>query len=522
MPDLLTRGAAAIAEHPRARGDIELVVQRVRRRQRRRRVAVSTLALVLLTSGVTAGVRQLRGQSIVTSTGTIDAGGLRMSGTAGDCYDLDPSVVPAGWERRVDPDVLKLAVCTSVEDTADGPVCTETEGPAGVGQVGYVPPDATAGPHGVPELGVVTTHTHLALDDYVKQWTTMGKGAESLTPATIRGHRAWAYDTNGPNTPTLTWEERPGIIVSVSGSEIDPAIVARAAEAVTVVDVERLPLPVVVARAQGLTWEANDNNHPYLLATRHDGEECVGFDFIDGCSQTLEDRVHIVFAGGGYVVLGATVTGADTVDAVGADGTILGSVAPNAVPGFRSTFFAIPSGATPPARVVVHVVVSGSPEKATVSIDLAPPPVGPTTLPSTVDGVDVVGLGQMSTPSGFHFRFSAIKPRVATRSDGTPVDLGQCFVLETTQPNVAWCGKLTEPVVLGADGAVVVITPAGWVTDPVAGEGSGDPKAPDWSITIGDVDHPVTFTGPGSSTPTAATPVPAITFADLTARLTDG
>ena len=253
MPDLLTRGVAAIAEHPRARGDIELVVQRVRRRQRRRRVAVSTLALVLLTSGVTAGVRQLRGQSIVTSSGAIDAGGLRMSGTAGDLYDLDPSVVPAGWERRLDPDVLKLAVCTSVEDTTDGPVCTETEGPAGVGQVAYVPPGAVAGPRGVASIGVVTTHTHVTLDDYVKQWATMGKGAESLTAATIRGHRAWAYDTNGPNTPTLTWEERPGIIVSVSGSEIDPAIVARAAEAVTVVDVERLPIPLVVARARGLS-----------------------------------------------------------------------------------------------------------------------------------------------------------------------------------------------------------------------------------------------------------------------------
>ena len=293
---------------------------------------------------------------------------------------------------------------------------------------------------------------------------------------------------------------------------------ARAAEAVTVVDVERLPIPVVVARAQGLTWEANDNNHPYLLATRHDGEECVGFDFIDGCSQKPGDRMNLVFADGGYVVLGATKVDGTSVEAIASDGTVLGSVVPYTVPGFRSTFFVMPTGTTPPTRVVVRDVH----EKEIASVDLAPPPIGPTTLPSTVDGVDVVGHGQMSTPSGIHFRFSAIKPRVATRSDGTPVDLGQCFVLETTQPNVAWCGKLTEPVVLGADGAVVVITPAGWVTDPVAGEGSGDPKAPDWSITIGDVDHPVTFTGPGSSTPTAATPVPAITFADLTARLTDG
>jgi hypothetical protein len=60
--------------------------------------------------------------------------------------------------------------------------------------------------------------------EYAAQWNVGGDGVTPLTPAAVRGHEAVAYDINGPGTPTLTWQERPGMLVSLAGNAVDPDV----------------------------------------------------------------------------------------------------------------------------------------------------------------------------------------------------------------------------------------------------------------------------------------------------------
>jgi hypothetical protein len=527
MTDLLTRAVAAVHHHPDGgHGDIATIERRVRRRRVRRRVVAVTCVVAALVPGALIVARRPE-KSIVTADGSIDAGGLAMTGDAGDFFDLEPSVVPNGWRRVLDRRVITLGVCAAVEMRADGPACTATEGPVLVGQVNWLAPSNSGGDTafdpsddpGARSLGVATTHGITDLATYV---AGNKSGIAAATSTTVRGHPALAYEANGPATTALSWIERAGLLVTVVGAKVSADVVARAAEGIRPVNADRLPLATVVARPKGPAWNGTSggNNHPYLLAVQRDGKECIDYGFIDGCSQVAEDRLHLVFAGEDYSALGAVPATTMSVDAVGRDGTTLASATTFTVPGFESRFFSIATGLNPPRRVTLHDA-----DGHVGSLNLGYPPLRPSTFPTTIDGVQVRDVDESYRTGSPPIRTYFVPPRTATSASGKPVAIPWCVVLETLDSNAAWCGEITSASAISTGDMIEVIAPAGWTLDPQTGGSMFVDQAAEkpflvWSYAT--VDQRMRATPPGSKTAIEVTPAPAISFADLTAQLTVG
>jgi hypothetical protein len=529
MSDLLTRGTKAMTSHPLARGgDVDAVIRAGRRRRiRRRTVAGSTAALLVLAAGF--AVLRPTDQSVVTRDGSVDAGGLLMANGAADFYDLDPSVVPSGWRRRINSDLMATAVCTKVEAGASEPICTETEGPGLVSQVDHLAPgnahstafDQSEDPS-AKALSVITMRSVIDLDSYVKDEAWPGDGVAPPVPVTVRGHRAWSYTDNGVGTPAVSWRESNGIIISVVGLHVDSSVVATAAKSLKIVEVKRLPIAIAAGKLDGTIWNVSNQGHPYLLARKDGNLECVGFGYFDGCNQAPEGRLWNIPIDTGYVVVGAALPGAGLVEAVAADGTVLASDTAYTLPGFASAFFRVKLGAKPPTALVVH---NGT---TTSKLVFGPPYLGKSMIPESIDDVTTTFLNgadfSLSRSTWNHYRFLQIKPRTAHRADGTPVKIGTCYILETFEANSAWCGEIGDPVVLQSGASTAIVAKPGWLLNQREGGQLGD-NATD-TVTgvyaIGNTSEPVTATPPGASSPVSLTPLPSITFAELTAKLTNG
>ncbi len=529
MSDLLTRGTEAVTSHPLARGgDVDAVTRAGgRRRTRRRTVAGSTAALLVLAAGF--AVLRPTEQSVVTRDGSVDAGGMLMASGAADFYDLDPSVVPSGWRRRINTDLMETAVCTKVEAGVTEPVCTETEGPGLVSQVDHLAPgNAHSTPFNQSEdpsakaLSVITMRGPVDLDSYVKNEAWSWDGVAPPVAVTVRGRRAWSYTDNGVGTPAVSWRESDGVVISVVGLHVDPSVVAAAAESLKTVEVKRLPIALAAAKIDGTEWNVPNQGHPYLLAKKEGDLECVGFSYFEGCNQALEGRLWSIPTGTGYVVVGATLPGAGLIEAVTADGTVLASDTAYTLPGFASAFFRVNVGAEPPTALVVH-------NGTTVSkLVFGPPYLGKSVIPESIDGATTTFLNgadfSLSRSTWNHYRFLEIKPRTARRADGSPVNIGTCYVLETFESNSAWCGEIGDPVVLQSGTSTAVVAKPGWLLNQREGGQLGD-NATD-TVTavyaIGNTSEPVMATPPGASSPVSLSPLPTITFAELTAKLTNG
>jgi hypothetical protein len=526
VSDLLTRATEAVTSHPLARGgDIDAVIRAGgRRRTRRRTVAGSTAAMVVLAAGF--AVLRPTERSVITRDGSVDAGGLLMANGAADFYDLDPSIVPSGWHRRVNRDVMETAVCTKVEAGTVEPVCTETEG---VGQVDHLAPgNAHSTSFNQSEdpsakaLSVVTLRGAINLDAYVKDEAWSWDGVAPPVRTNVRGHQAWSYTDNGVGTPAVTWQESDGVIISVVGLHIEASAVAEAAEALKTVEVKRLPIAQVAAKVDSMAWTASHINRPYLLAKKEGDLECVGFADFEGCNQAPEGRLWNIPTEAGYVVVGAALPGVGLVEAVAADGTVVASGTAYGLPGFASAFFRVSVGAKPPTALIVH---NGT---TTSKLVFGPPYLGKSVIPESIDGVRTTFLNgadlSLSRSTWNHYRFLEIKPRTARRADGTPVNIGTCFILETFESNSAWCGEIGDPIVLKSGTSIAIVAKPGWILDQREGGQLGD-NATD-TVTavysIGNTSEPVAATPPGASGPILLTPLPSITFAELTTKLTNG
>jgi hypothetical protein len=529
MSDLLTRGTNAVTSHPLARvGDINAIIRAGgRRRTRRRTVAASTAAMVVVAAGF--AVLRPPERSVLTRDGSVDASGLLLANGAADFYDLDPSVVPSGWHRRINADLMATAVCSKVEAGVTEPICTDTEGPGLVSQVDHLAPgNAHSTPFDQSEdptakaLSVMTMRGAIDLDRYVKDEAWTADGVAPPVPVSVRGHRGWSYIENGVGTPAVTWRERDGVIISVVGLHVDPSVVATAAEALKSVEVKRLPIAIVAAKVDGMVWTASNNGHPYLLAKTEGDVECVGFGYFDGCNQAPEGRLWSIPTDTGYVVVGAALPGTGLVEAVAADSTVLASDTAYNVPGFTSAFFRVNVGAKPPVALVVH---NGA---TTSKLVFGPPYLGKSVIPESIDGVTTTFLNgsdlSLSQSTWNHYRFLEIKPRSARRADGTPVKIGTCFILETFESNSAWCGEITDPVVLQSGTSTAIVAKPGWVLNQREGGQLGDNATNTVTAlyAIGNTSEPVVATPPGASSPVSLTPLPSITFAELTAELTNG
>jgi hypothetical protein len=423
MNELLERSIAAIDRHADSgTADVDRLVGRLHARRVRRKSIGAACVALMLGSGALVTEHQVAQSRFVTASGAIDAGGLAMEGNAGDFFELDPSVVPEGWQRKLNRDVIKLGVCLTVEDRAGEPVCTETEGPSNLAQVDYYAPgntsNASAGNQSddssAQALSVETIHTAIGIDDYVKPWGQ--RGAETFDPhataekLVVRGHDARAYISNGPKTPAVTWLEAPGLIVTVSGLNVEQSLVNRVAEAINVIDVQRLPVPVVAATAKAVASEEITNDR-YLLVRHDDGRECAGFGYIEGCSQSASSRTGVVYAPTGYVALGKTAASVTTVDALASDGRVLASAPTTGVVGFTSRFFNVASGDTPPASIVARDANGRIVER----LALNDPPLRPSKLPELIDGVKVaiISFGTNPPPDVPRLRLTYVPARTA-------------------------------------------------------------------------------------------------------------
>lgn len=530
MSDLLTRGTNAVTSHPLARGgDVDAIIRAGGRRRTRRRAVVGLAAAIMVLAAGLAVLRPTE-QSVITRDGRVDAGGLLMAEGAADFYDLDPSVVPSGWRRRINKDLMETAVCTKIEAGVAEPVCTETEGPGpgSVSQVDYLAPgnahstalDQSEDPS-AKALSVITMRGRVDLDNFIRDNAWPGDGVAPPVPVSVRGHRAWSYTDNGVGTPAVTWQESERVIISVVGLHVEPSVVATAAESLKTVEVKRLPIAVAAAaKLDGMTTWTGE--HPYLLAKKDGDLECVGFSYLEGCNQAPEGRLWSIPTDTGYVVVGAALPGAGLIEAVAADGTVLASDTAYTLPGFATTFFRVNVGAKPPTALVVH---NGT---TTSKLVFGPPYLGTSVIPESVDGVTTTFLNgadlSLSRSTWNHYRFLLIGPRTAHRADGTAVKIGTCYVLETFESNSAWCGEVGDPVVLQSGTSTAIVAKPGWVVNQREGGQLGD-NATD-TVTgvyaIGNTSEPLVATPPGASSPVSLTPLPGITFAELTAKLTNG
>jgi hypothetical protein len=267
---------------------------------------------------------------------------------------------------------------------------------------------------------------------------------------------------------------------------------------------------------------ASNNPHPYLLAKKDGDLECVGFSYFEGCNQVPGGRLWSIPTATGYVVVGAALPGAGLIEAVAADGTVLASGTAYTLPGFASAFFRVNVGPKPPTALVVH---NGT---TTSKLVFGPPYLGKSVIPESIDGVTTTFLNGadlgLSRSTWNHYRFLAIKPRTAHRADGTPVKIGTCFILETFNSNSAWCGEIGDPLVLQSGTSTAIVAKPGWILNQREGGQLGD-NATD-TVTavyaIGNTSEPLVVTPPGASSSVSLTPLPSVTFAELTAQLTNG
>lgn len=284
-------------------------------------------------------------------------------------YDAT-TAIPAGWKRRVNRDAYKSVVCTEYIGTVSGPACVRLEGPILVSAFSYTAPttigegegvEATAAnsvPRTTPaSISIGTTFTDLGIE-----WFTNRRGPRVVdgpvgpppgsfaTPTTVNGLPGVIVESSA-STHSVVWSPSPGVVVAVDGDGVDVAMILDVARAVApAVQFAAASLPVVVAAVEGVRWSASDNNHPYLLATKRDGRECVGFGWFDDCSQRFVDRIFSRFAEGRLILSGAVPPTTTTIriERVGLEPLL---VNPNEVEGFTSRFFAVDATEWSPVAV---------------------------------------------------------------------------------------------------------------------------------------------------------------------------
>lgn len=239
------------------------------------------------------------------------------------CSYLDPlAVTPGvtdfyvGAEELGEPQVhLELfeQLVRCAELTPDGTACARIEGIAGVGLADY--PDSAS--DGSIEIG--TTFATIAPEQYARQWGPTQGGGQT-TPVTVRGHDGIRYMNE--DRPALVWVERPNTLVWVAVSpELDDQLSALAETVRLVEGPSTVPHRVVVPEL-GTPWDASANDGDGVLVAVHDGEECVGYGFVDHCGTAVSDRIAVrTRADGGMLVVGSTPADIPTVNVTYADGS---------------------------------------------------------------------------------------------------------------------------------------------------------------------------------------------------------
>lgn len=279
---------------------------------------------------------------------------------------LDLASAPAGLRREPDTSLASTTVCTEANTIGDRLVCVELEGQIGSD---YLPATASQGADETqPQVEVRTIFTDADLQTFVQD-----RVAETGQPVEIRGRPGFTFsDTNGT---TVAWSERPGTVATLkttTASGLD------ALELTKSLNQQAWPtsiVPPLVAVAFDTTWSAFDNNHPYVLATVRNSQECVSLGYIPqqqtGTDDELRDN-QVCSSGDPAWTLGTISNHDNPSDPATWDQDVLAGLVPStvshvevtldngqtltaepiAVSGFRSKVWGMPTGQLQGALVV--------------------------------------------------------------------------------------------------------------------------------------------------------------------------
>jgi PASTA domain len=335
---------------------------------------------------------------------------------------LDLASEPAGLRREPDTTLASTTVCTEASTIGDRLVCVELEGQIGSN---YLP--ATA-PRGADEtqrqIEIRTIFIDADLQTLVQD-RVPGAGQ----PVEIRGRPGFTFsDTNGT---TVAWSERPGTVTTLTTTNASGLDALKLTKSLEQQSWPTSVVPPLVALDFDTTWSAFDNNHPSVLATVRNSQECVSLGYIPQQQTGTDDerRDNQVCSSGDPVWTLGTITNNNTpYDPATADQDVFAGLVPTtvehveitldnghtltaepvAVPGFRGKVWGMPTGQLQGALVVgelrgygpddsevfVEAIVAAAP---TVVVDSVCSQPGTTGIVP-----DVVGLDLRSAHDALH------------------------------------------------------------------------------------------------------------------------
>lgn len=181
-----------------------------------------------------------------------------------------------------------LTNCAELDPTFT--TCTRIEGISQVSLVDYpVPSGVTIDTVDRSELSysmhVTTTFTDSGAAAYVDALARPRPGAtERSSGVTVRGHDGLSY-VDGYAMPAITWEERPGVLVTVSGPpELEDQLPGIAEGIRQQTGPATIPNRVILSKELASSF---DNNSVGMLVGRLGDQECFGYQYIDNCDQSI-------------------------------------------------------------------------------------------------------------------------------------------------------------------------------------------------------------------------------------------
>lgn len=180
---------------------------------------------------------------------------------------LDMPTTPAGMERLTNDELAGLSICLDARIVSRRTTCDRIEGRT---EIAYA---STTDTEAIYEIQ--TLFSDLDLDGYI-DGLTAGGPSTTRTDLTVRGGRPGVLLDAHNGVVLLVWQERPGVIgqfrsVDAPSATDVPALVESLIDRPWPTDIE---LPVVAVNL-GVAWTANDNNHPYVIASHPGDSECL-------------------------------------------------------------------------------------------------------------------------------------------------------------------------------------------------------------------------------------------------------
>ena len=308
----------------------------------------AAVALIVGAAGIFVALRHRQPEPVASS------GGAELRCDDSGCHGWNElPVVPGASDFYIGPESLgepiihrnlfeSLTRCKQLDATFTN--CAKLEGIAGVSLVDYpVDPSITVDTVDRSELSysihVTTTFTDVGAVNYAHQWYRLVEGQPIMSDVTIRGHRGVTYEDHY-GLPAVTWEERQGVVVTVSvPPEMKGNLLAVAAGIRSQAGPTTIPDRVAIGDAQ---WQSVANGTDGLVVGRLGDSECVGYRRLEQCDQSIAGRTSVRndFTDGvnNSAIAGATPADVDRVRVTLDDGSTA-DIATKVFANYRSRFY---------------------------------------------------------------------------------------------------------------------------------------------------------------------------------------